>query len=36
MNEEPLLLVPPRPAQRLLDHLNEKTRCSYKLKLDST
>jgi serine protein kinase len=24
MNEEPLLLVPPGPRQRLLDHLNEK------------
>jgi serine protein kinase len=34
MNEEPLLLVPPGPRQRLLDHLNEKTRCSYKFKLD--
>ena len=34
MNEEPLLLVPPGPRQKLLDRLNEKTRCSYKFKLD--
>jgi len=34
MNEEPLLLVPPEPRERILAHLNEKARASYRLKLD--
>jgi serine protein kinase len=34
MNEEPLLLIPSAPRQKILDHLNEKARASYKLNLD--
>ncbi|MFQ5506469.1 MAG: PrkA family serine protein kinase, partial [Planctomycetota bacterium] len=34
MNEEPLLLVPPESRETILEHLNEKVRASYRLKLD--
>jgi len=34
MNEEPLLLIPPEPRGRILDHLNAKARASYKFELD--